>query len=62
VPDAGAVTTTSTPAGPGDWTALGDDWDVEERARARLDAFGLPDELVRLGSLVRPWALTTCWA
>ena len=34
-------------AGPGDWTALGDDWDVEERARAQLDALGLPDDLDR---------------
>ncbi|GAA1847738.1 ATP-binding cassette domain-containing protein [Pseudonocardia ailaonensis] len=30
-----------------DWTVLGEDWDVEDRARARLDALGLPVDLDR---------------
>ena len=34
-------------AGPADWTALADDWDVEDRARARLAALGLPGDLDR---------------
>ncbi|MBW0103295.1 ABC-F family ATP-binding cassette domain-containing protein [Pseudonocardia sp. KRD291] len=34
-------------AGPQDWTALADDWDVEDRARAQLDRLGLPADLDR---------------
>ncbi|RZT85348.1 ATPase subunit of ABC transporter with duplicated ATPase domains [Pseudonocardia sediminis] len=34
-------------AGPDDWTALADDWDVEDRARAQLDRLGLPADLDR---------------
>ncbi|MET0189427.1 MAG: ATP-binding cassette domain-containing protein, partial [Pseudonocardia sediminis] len=34
-------------AEPGDWTALADDWDVEDRARAQLDRLGLPADLDR---------------
>lgn len=35
-----------------DWATLGDDWDVEERARARMDALGLPGDLDRS----TPWS------
>ncbi|TCK24866.1 ABC-F family ATP-binding cassette domain-containing protein [Pseudonocardia endophytica] len=50
-------------ADPDDWTALGDDWDVEERARARLDALGLPDDLDRpVGTLSGGEAVLTALA
>ena len=46
-----------------DWTTLGDDWEVEERARAQLDALGLPDDLDRaVGELSGGEAVLTALA